>query len=76
MKQFKEFINVQGVTQLVTVNDKVRYIPRHAEADRNHKDCETGIVTSLTNKFCFVRYEKQHPESNGQATSYDDIEVI
>ena len=76
MKQFKEFINVQGLTQTINVGDKVRYIPLHAEADRNHKDCETGIVTSLTDKFCFVRYEKQHQEANGQATAYDDIEVI
>ena len=38
--------------------DRVVYIPLHAKGDRNHKDCEHGIVSSITNKFVFVKYDK------------------
>lgn len=55
------------------VGDKVIYIPSHAKGDLTHKDCEKGIVTSLGEKFVFVRYEKQHPESNGKATDARDL---
>ncbi len=34
----------------------VRYIPFHAQGDPSHVDCEEGIVTSVSDKFVFVRF--------------------
>jgi len=31
------------------IYDQVRYVPRHANGDVNHKDVEQGIVTSVFN---------------------------
>lgn len=36
--------------------DKVRYIPYHAYGDKNHKDCEDGVVSSTNDRFVFVKY--------------------
>lgn len=73
--EFINFVDVQGANKTMLIGDKVRYIPRHAQKDRTHSDCEVGVVTSIREKHCFVRYEKQHPESNGQATNYSDLEL-
>jgi len=37
--------------------DLVRYIPAHAHNDINHKDCEDGVVSSINDKFVFVKYD-------------------
>lgn len=37
--------------------DRVRYIPTHAENDPKHKDCESGVVSSVNSKFVFVKYD-------------------
>ena len=37
--------------------DRVIYVPKHANGNRNHKDCEHGIVYSLTEEFVFVKYD-------------------
>lgn len=37
--------------------DQVLYIPRHAKGDKNHPDCEKGIVSSTNYKFVFVKYD-------------------
>lgn len=56
--------------------DKVIYIPNHAgDRDINHPDCERGVVTSLNDKFVFVRYRKQHADSNGQATLRTNLKL-
>ena len=53
------------------VGDRVLYIPLHANGDRNHPDCEVGVVTSKNDYFVFVRY---NPLSiNGVATDADDL---
>lgn len=75
MKDFIDFIDIRGNKKVLHVGDKVRYIPNHANKDRDHEDCEIGIVTSLAKNHAFVRYEKQHPSANGQATNYSDLEV-
>ena len=31
----------------LSVGQRVRYVPRHAKGDRNHPDCEDGIVRSF-----------------------------
>lgn len=37
-----------------------------------YKD-EFGVITSFTDSFVYVRYEKQHPSANGQATKREDL---
>jgi len=37
--------------------DKVRYIPIHAEGNPRHKDCQNGVVSSINDKFVFVKYD-------------------
>jgi len=39
--------------------DRVKYIPTHAEGNQNHPDCETGIVSSVNDKFVFVKYDNE-----------------
>lgn len=37
--------------------DKVTYIPSHAKGNRHHIDCENGVVSSINNKWVFVKYD-------------------
>ncbi len=37
--------------------DKVRYIPNHADGDSKHRDCQDGVVSSVTEMFVFVKYD-------------------
>ena len=37
--------------------DHVRYVPRHADGDQNHKDCQNGVVSSTNEKWVFVKYD-------------------
>jgi hypothetical protein len=43
------------------VGDEVLYIPLHAQGKADHKDCEHGVVTSLSRNgdTIFVRYGKE-----------------
>ena len=34
---------------------------------------EDGAITSFNDKVVFVRYQKQHPGANGQATDRNDL---
>ena len=37
---------------------------------------EDGVITSYNDTCCFVRYSKQHPSQNGQATNRADLEWL
>lgn len=37
--------------------DKVRYVPNHANGDTKHPDCVNGVVSSVNEKFVFVKYD-------------------
>ena len=37
--------------------DKVLYIPNHANGDATHPDCMKGVVSSVNEKFVFVKYD-------------------
>jgi len=55
--------------------DAVVYIPGHAHGDRNHPDCERGIVSSQNGVNVFVRYyERGILQHTAQATDPDDLE--
>lgn len=38
----------------------VKYVPYHAHGDTAHADCEIGVVTSVSDKYVFVRYGGDH----------------
>lgn len=39
--------------------DLVRYIPSHAEGNKDHPDCENGVVSSTNDKYVFVKYDNK-----------------
>lgn len=43
----------------IETGQRVIYIPKHANKDRNHPDCRWGTVSSKNDKFAFVRYDEQ-----------------
>jgi len=36
---------------------RVKYIPTHAEGNKKHPDCESGVVSSKNDKYIFVKYD-------------------
>lgn len=52
------------------VGDRVRYVPKHANGDLSHKDCENGIISSFNDWYVFVLYEG---DIHSKATYYEDI---
>jgi len=62
-------------TQGFKKDDQVRYIPRHAEGDASHPDCENGIVTSTNEVNVFVKYYHSAGglRLHAQATSPEDL---
>ena len=36
---------------------RVIYIPSHANGDRNHPHCQHGVVSSVNDRFVFVKYD-------------------
>ena len=59
---------------------RVRYIPRHANGDRHHKDCQNGVISSKNDEVVFVKYDNlsgimltgDEPYT-AQATNPDDL---
>lgn len=41
---------------------------------RPHCDREVGAITSVNERFVFVRYRSQHPSAHGKATDPADLE--
>ena len=37
--------------------DKVLYIPNHAHGDKTHPDCHKGVVSSVSARWVFVKYD-------------------
>ncbi len=58
----------------------VRYVPSHAGGDKNHDDCQDGVVSSINGEYVFVKYDNlmctmitgDEPYT-AQATSPDDL---
>lgn len=46
-----------STTQDFSKGDSVRYVPRHANGDLNHKDCQNGVVSSVNDSWVFVKYD-------------------
>jgi hypothetical protein len=44
--------------EMLKKGTKVRYVPNHADGDRKHRDCENGVVSSISDsKHVFVKYD-------------------
>ncbi len=54
------------------IGDRVKYIPLHAHGDASHKDCETGVVTSVRPGVVFVLFGGCTP----QACSPDMLKLL
>lgn len=59
---------------------RVRYIPNHAK-DKNHPDCELGTVSSINNKYVFVKFDKQLDKfgwggTTSQSCKIENLEII
>jgi hypothetical protein len=39
---------------------RVVYVPSHVHGDVEHKDCETGLVSSTNDTFVFVKFYPKH----------------
>lgn len=54
--------------------ETVLYIPRHAQGDITHPDCEHGIVSSQNGEYVFVRYYRNGVlQQTAQATTPTDL---
>lgn len=49
--------------------DKIRYIPGVAYGDSNHPVCEDGVVSSINNKYVFVKFNKQLKKFGWEGTT-------
>ena len=68
--------------------DMIRYIPRHAHGEKEHPDCEDGIVTSVGSSYVFCRFVcndsnggkrysgKWRTVANSEACDPDDLIII
>jgi hypothetical protein len=52
--------------------DRVRYVPYHARGDRNHTDCQDGIVSSVGHAYVFVKFTREI----AQACKPDQLVVL
>jgi hypothetical protein len=52
-----------------TVGQHVRYVPYHAHGDASHADCENGVVSSISEKYVFVRFRGE----TGQRCNPDQL---
>ena len=37
--------------------ERVRYVPSHVYGQVKHPDCEDGVVSSVSDKYVFVKYD-------------------
>lgn len=42
--------------QELELQDKVLYVPTHAEGDITHPDCERGVITAMRDGGVWVRF--------------------
>lgn len=56
------------------VGDQVLYVPNHAKGNHGHPDCEHGLVSSMNDRFVFVRYVRSGMlQSTGEATLRENL---
>jgi len=65
---------------MFTPGKRVLYIPNHAHGDRNHKDCEWGTISSINEKYVFVRFDSNVSHlgwdgATSQACNPDNLQI-
>lgn len=65
--------------QNIKLNDKhigalVKYIPRHANGDKNHPSCEIGYIKSWGSKYVFVVYKNSCMSTNPNDLIFEENE--
>lgn len=55
------------------IDDRVKYIPFHANGDENHSDCEEGDVSSQNGIYVFVVFDGNF---NSQACYPDTLKKL
>jgi hypothetical protein len=50
--------------------ETVLYVPRHAQGDITHPDCEHGVVSSQNGESVFVRYYRNGMLQPGSQATY------
>ena len=55
------------------INPTKKDIGRGVVYQPGYGEPEDGAITSFNASFVFVRYQKQHPGANGQATKREDL---
>lgn len=50
-----DFPNVVGDFK---TGDRVLYVPNHANGNTWHEDCRAGMVSSVNDRFVFVRFDE------------------
>ena len=50
-------------------NQRVVYIPTHADGDLNHPDAEYGTVSSTNHLYVFVKFDKQVSKFGWEGTT-------
>lgn len=67
MNEPQKFIENTELTEK-HIGYKVTYVPRHAQGDASHKDCEQGTIKSWNDGGVFVSYN-----GNVQRTNFEDL---
>ena len=69
-------VNRDALVRGLRVGMPVRYVPRHAEGNVNHRDCENGVVSEIKGKVVFVRYSVDGKlQETGKATPVELLKV-
>jgi len=55
---------------------QIIYVPRHAEGDETHPDCETGFVTTLVGPNAFCRYWRKVDPFGLRTTANSELTPI
>ena len=55
----------------IDVGMHVVYVPKHAQGNLQHCDCEHGVVTSKNDTYVFVKFKPWH--AHGQACNPEDL---
>ncbi len=77
---FRDVRDVQPVDAVSRLADLGQFLPTEEDIGRGviytpypGAPSEDGVITSVTDKFVFVRYQDQHPSTGGKATRYEDL---
>lgn len=74
-------MNLNKFSVVLGNRTRVRYVPSHAHGDKNHPDCEDGLVSSIGGTNVFVKFHKSvnrygFENATAQACSPEDLIIL